>query len=150
MADTNPANFANLPKEKIQEIASMLSLLLANKELANIRQGMGGKASHKNDGDHKKADSPVETSKDNGRDEDGKWVFVFPSIPPLTLDVGRFKPGSEAAKEAGHKGGLHAQGKLAEDESGRRADGTFKPGSDEAKEAGHKGGLAAAHANSGN
>ena len=57
-------------------------------------------------------------------------------------------PGSEAAKQAGHIGGLHAHGKEDGEEkteaNGRREDGTFLPGSEAAKEAGHKGGVAAA------
>lgn len=79
---------------------------------------------------------------------------------------GTFVPGSTAAKEAGHLGGLHAAGKLDENEvcsvfkpvipirphahiaqPGRNEDGTFKTGSEAAKEAGHKGGLAAAAKN---
>lgn len=79
---------------------------------------------------------------------------------------GTFTKGSEAAKEAGHLGGLHAAGKLDENEvcsvskpvhsirhhayimqPGRNDDGTFKTGSEAAKEAGHKGGLAAAAKN---
>jgi hypothetical protein len=87
--------------------------------------------------------------------------------------TGEFLPGSEAAKQAGHKGGLHAQGKKTEEEvmqSGRDEEGKFVPGSEvswkpfpgicglaltlifliqAAKAAGHKGGLAAA-ANNGN
>lgn len=56
-------------------------------------------------------------------------------------------PGSDAAKAAGHKGGLHAAGEKTEeevkeggghksdgmDDDGRRPDGTFKPGSEAAK-----------------
>lgn len=45
MAETNPANFANLPKEKVQEIASK-RLSLSMSRLANEVRGMGGKVSH--------------------------------------------------------------------------------------------------------
>lgn len=50
---------------------------------------------------------------------------------------GSFVPGSTAAKEAGHSGGLHSHdndGKKETEHSHRNADGTFTKGSDEAKE----------------
>ena len=72
MADTNPANFANLPKERVQEIASL-----------------GGKASHKNDGD-KNGDDKIPASEDPGRNPDGTFI-----------------KGSESAKIAGHKVSNH-------------------------------------------
>ncbi|KAF2758107.1 hypothetical protein EJ05DRAFT_476367 [Pseudovirgaria hyperparasitica] len=58
---------------------------------------------------------------------------------------GTFVPGSDAAKEAGRKGGVIAQEHAHEQahDSGRREDGTFKPGSEAAKEAGRKGGIIA-------
>ncbi|KAK7546702.1 conidiation-specific protein [Phyllosticta citricarpa] len=58
------------------------------------------------------------------------------SAPAGRNPDGTFMKGSHAAKDAGHIGGLHAEG-----ESGRRDDGTFVKGSAEAKEAGHKGGI---------
>ena len=70
-------------------------------------------------------------------------------LPGRNAD-GTFTKGSEAAKEAGHLGGLHAAGKTDVNElevqseagAGRNPDGTFTKGSEAAKEAGHKGGLA--------
>lgn len=61
---------------------------------------------------------------------------------------GTFTKGSEAAKEAGHIGGLHAHHKVdekMEHPTGRNEDGTFVKGSEAAKEAGHIGGLHAHH-----
>lgn len=67
---------------------------------------------------------------------------------------GTFTKGSEAASEAGHKGGLHSTGGIMNvtssetgpaatgTEEGRNADGTFTKGSEAAKEAGRKGGSA--------
>jgi hypothetical protein len=70
---------------------------------------MGGKASHE-------ADAKETNTKENqGRNPDGTFV-----------------KGSEAAKEAGHIGGLHAAGKedVGKNRDGRREDGTFLPGSE--------------------
>jgi hypothetical protein len=70
---------------------------------------MGGKASHE-------ADAKETNTKENeGRNPDGTFV-----------------KGSEAAKEAGHIGGLHAAGKEDVGKSGedRGEDGTFLPGSE--------------------
>lgn len=61
---------------------------------------------------------------------------------------GTFTKGSEAAKQAGHLGGLHAHGETdpkLEHQPGRNPDGTFLKGSEAAKEAGHLGGLHAHH-----
>lgn len=81
------------------------------------------------------------------------------SHPPGRNADGTFVPGSEAAKEAGHKGGLSAAGEVSRGEAthqcpvltqeqtedshapGRNPDGTFVKGSEAAKEAGHKGGV---------
>nr|POF15270.1 conidiation-specific protein 10 [Quercus suber] len=89
---------------------------------------MGGKASH--GGGAEKHDTPAP----EGRNPDGT-----------------FTKGSEAAKQAGHVGGMHShdhdEGSMTGQENeaaGRRADGTFLPGSEAAKDAGHKGGVAAA------
>jgi general stress protein YciG len=123
-ASNNPGNFANRPTEEVKAIASM-----------------GGKASHGTHGS--------EESHPPGRNADGTFV-----------------KGSEAAKEAGHIGGLHAHHKTEEQVScqetkgykvetdvtpqadhpaGRNPDGTFTKGSEAAKEAGHIGGLHAHH-----
>ncbi|KAK5130071.1 hypothetical protein LTR08_002504 [Meristemomyces frigidus] len=99
---------------------------------------MGGKASH---GGHEKAGG------EEGKDSTGE--------PGRNAD-GTFKKGSEAAKDAGHKGGLHSHDNdglakeegvselevQGDDHAGRNPDGTFKKGSEAAKEAGHKGGAA--------
>ncbi|KAK5716478.1 hypothetical protein LTR15_009369 [Elasticomyces elasticus] len=115
--NTNPGNFANRPTEEVKAIASM-----------------GGKASH---GGHTKTEDEA--------------------APPGRNPDGTFTKGSEAAKAAGHVGGMHShdhdhdgmakEEKVSElevqddDHTGRRADGTFTKGSEAAKEAGHKGGL---------
>ncbi|KAF4307913.1 hypothetical protein GTA08_BOTSDO04052 [Botryosphaeria dothidea] len=64
------------------------------------------------------------------------------SHPPGRNPDGTFVKGSEAAKEAGHKGGL-TTAELTDDShlAGRNPDGTFTKGSEAAKEAGHKGGI---------
>ncbi|KAF7193203.1 Conidiation-specific protein 10 [Pseudocercospora fuligena] len=101
---------------------------------------MGGKASHKND-DDKKEDTPIShlpASETSARNDDGTFV-----------------KGSEAAKEAGHLGGLHAAGNKenesvsvshlpASETAARNDDGTFTKGSEAAKEACHLGGVKAA------
>jgi len=60
---------------------------------------------------------------------------------------GTFTKGSEAAKEAGHRGGLIAQAHQHHHHNisseGRNPDGTFTKGSEAAKEAGHIGGIVA-------
>lgn len=61
---------------------------------------------------------------------------------------GTFTKGSDAAKAAGHIGGLHAHGETDpghEHQPGRNPDGTFTKGSKAAQEAGHLGGLHAHH-----
>ncbi|KXT13976.1 hypothetical protein AC579_8850 [Pseudocercospora musae] len=102
---------------------------------------MGGKASRKNDDDDKKEDTPVShlpASETSARNDDGT-----------------FTKGSEAAKEAGHLGGLHSNRKQkneavsvahlpASETLARNDDGTFVKGSEAAKEAGHLGGVKAA------
>jgi general stress protein YciG len=70
------------------------------------------------------------------------------SHPPGRNPDGTFTAGSEAAKQAGHIGGLHAHHKVDEKidhPPGRNPDGTFVKGSEAAKEAGHIGGLHAHH-----
>ena len=106
MSDSNPANFANLPKERVKEIAAM-----------------GGHASH-----------GKEETNDTSNDAHAKKLASEGRNPN-----GSFKPGSKAASEAGHIGGLHAHGKEAEEEKNenegdRRANGTFTKGSEAAKE----------------
>ncbi|KAK3677366.1 hypothetical protein LTR78_002904 [Recurvomyces mirabilis] len=95
---------------------------------------MGGKASHKGDTETTGEDHKDATTTD-GRAPDGTFL-----------------PGSEVAKEAGHKGGLHSHDHdgAAKDEKdvGRNPDGTFTKGSEAAKEAGHIGGMHS-HGNSG-
>ncbi|KAK5172706.1 uncharacterized protein LTR77_002826 [Saxophila tyrrhenica] len=109
MADSNPSNFANLPKETVKEIASM-----------------GGKASHgmngTNGSDHaadkshegRNPDSTFTKGSDAasaaghlgglhaaGKEESGKEGNG-------RREDGTFLPGSEAAAKAGHKGGVAA------------------------------------------
>ncbi|GIZ48074.1 hypothetical protein CKM354_001114900 [Cercospora kikuchii] len=94
---------------------------------------MGGKASH---GGH------------SGNDDSNSKEDHLPGRNP----DGTFTKGSEAAKEAGHLGGLHSHqndGEKTETTTdshpvGRNSDGTFTKGSEAAKEAGHLGGLHAA------
>jgi hypothetical protein len=58
MADTNPANFANLPKEKVQEIANK-----------------GGKASHGSNSSHgATGDSHADELAKAGRNPDGTFI----------------------------------------------------------------------------
>ncbi|KAH7049410.1 hypothetical protein B0J12DRAFT_574204 [Macrophomina phaseolina] len=92
----------------------------ANRPTEEVREiaAKGGHASHSGQGGGQASHQP-------GRNPDGT-----------------FAKGSEAAKEAGHKGGLASGG--ATDDShhaGRNLDGTFTKGSEAAKEAGHKGGI---------
>ncbi|KAK3702813.1 hypothetical protein LTR37_014797 [Vermiconidia calcicola] len=134
MADNNRSNFANLPKERVQEIASM-----------------GGKTSH---GTNSKED----TNDSNGKED------ISDSKEAGRNSGGTFTKGSEAAKAAGQKGSAHSHDndsnkendthdKKADDakevnthckrykhcsnprltpiqSNGRREDGTFKPGSE--------------------
>ncbi|KAK5729634.1 hypothetical protein LTR17_011821 [Elasticomyces elasticus] len=125
--NTNPGNFANRPTEEVKAIASM-----------------GGKASHS--GHTKTEDEACAVS-----------LREDSAAPPGRNPDGTFIKGSEAAKAAGHVGGMHShdhdhdgmakEEKVSElevqddDHTGRRADGTFTKGSEAAKEAGHKGGL---------
>jgi general stress protein YciG len=105
MADSNPANFANLSKERVQEIAAM-----------------GGKASHGTNG-NANGDTNAEELDKVGRNPDGT-----------------FKPNSEAASEAGKKGGHCSHendGKEENEDNGRDAEGKFLPGSAAAKEGRH-------------
>ena len=159
MADTNPANFANLPKEKVQEIASKggkashgttgstgdshadeLAKAGRNPDGTFIAGGAAAKEaghnSHDNDGKKEAEKEEV----DSGRRADGTFTKGNPFAQCPTLDCTDafvLCIGSEAAKEAGHIGGLHAHGKEDGDDkenAGRREDGTFMPGSEAAKE----------------
>ncbi|EGY16009.1 conidiation-specific protein [Verticillium dahliae VdLs.17] len=78
MADNNnPGNFANRPKEEVQEIASK-----------------GGQASHKGGFASMDADKQLTPRQREIASEGGK------------ASSGSFEKGSEKAKEAGRKGGL--------------------------------------------
>ena len=152
MADTNPANFANLPKEKVQEIASKGGKASHGAtgdshadELAKAGRNpdgtfIAGGAAAKEAGHHSHDNDGKEESEDNGRRADGTFTKGELFIQCLNLshaNVITLRIGSEAAKEAGHIGGLHAHGKEDADdkkEDGRREDGTFVPGSEAAKE----------------
>ncbi|KAF2207211.1 hypothetical protein CERZMDRAFT_3591, partial [Cercospora zeae-maydis SCOH1-5] len=86
---------------------------------------MGGKASH------------------GGNATDGDAQSKEDHVPGRNPD-GTFTKGSQAAKEAGHRGGLHSHQNDAEKTNThpqeRNPDGTFTKGSEAAKEAGHLGG----------
>jgi general stress protein YciG len=56
MADSNPANFANLPKERVKEIAAM-----------------GGKASHGKDTNDSSDDAHAQNLAAEGRNPDGSF-----------------------------------------------------------------------------
>jgi len=176
----NSGNFANRPKEEVCEIAAKggkashgshkpheeeddnskactISEETSEKHLeghgrnpdgtftkgsvAAVEAGhKGGVNSHKHDHDH-----DASKSIDGANDE-------FSSHPPGPNPDGTFTKGSEAAAEAGHKGGqtshkhdeAHSTKQEKGDESshlpGRNPDGTFTQGSEAAAEAGHKGG----------
>ncbi|KAB2572859.1 hypothetical protein BFW01_g11260 [Lasiodiplodia theobromae] len=82
MADTNPGNFANRPTEEVREIAS---------KGGHAAQGHTGSAfTQERNPDGTFAGNKEEESHPPGRNPDGTFV-----------------KGSEAAKEAGHKGGIH-------------------------------------------
>ena len=152
MADTNPANFANLPKEKVQEIASKGGKASHGAtgdahadELAKAGRNpdgtfIAGGAAAKEAGHHSHDNDEGKEAEDNGRRADGTFTKGSLFTQCLLLhrtDVVTLRIGSEAAKEAGHIGGLQAHGKEDGDdkkESGRREDGTFVPGSEAAKE----------------
>ena len=82
MADTNPANFANLPKEKVQVsvhfkirpflyASALCTLLITLKEIAS----MGGKASHGTNGTNGHKSENEDKDKENvGRREDGTFL----------------------------------------------------------------------------
>ncbi|KAL8383406.1 hypothetical protein RB595_006927 [Gaeumannomyces hyphopodioides] len=90
MADSNPGNFANRPKEEVRAAASK-----------------GGKASSS-------------TTDNSGSDNSGTGKQGFASMDPERqheiasmggkASSGSFKPGEWRAKEAGHKGGLASHG----------------------------------------
>ncbi|TKA64785.1 hypothetical protein B0A55_08972 [Friedmanniomyces simplex] len=129
-------------------------------EAAKAAGHVGGMHSHDHDGVTK-----GEKGSEGGVQDDVRFPYV--TVPDVVCtdgvpqDAGRnadgtFAKGSDAAKEAGHKGGMHSHdhGKdgmakeesvseleVQDDDAGRNADGTFTKGSGAAKEAGHKGGL---------
>lgn len=99
--NTNPGNFANRPTEEVKAIASM-----------------GGKASHGGDnsgGDSKSSSTGNDTSDVSYPYEDcpGRHSGFLLTCPQVSNEGrnpdGTFQKGSEAAKEAGEKGG-HASG----------------------------------------
>ncbi|KAF2660608.1 hypothetical protein K491DRAFT_588663 [Lophiostoma macrostomum CBS 122681] len=107
MADNNPANFANLPKDKLSEIASK-----------------GGQASH-GGGSHKEADTRGDHP---DRNPDGTFTQGSELAKELGSKGGHaahehqiekdgrnpdgtFKEGSKLAHELGHKGGVAAHEK---------------------------------------
>lgn len=117
MASSNPANFANLPKDKLKEVAAK-----------------GGHASH---GSHTEA-SNNSSHGSSSNDTSGGHADRNPD--------GTFTKGSHLAKELGAQGGHAAHGHSAggtPEQSGRNPDGTFKKGSELAHELGAKGGHAA-------
>ncbi|TKA22384.1 hypothetical protein B0A50_08266 [Salinomyces thailandicus] len=92
----------------------------ANRPTEEVKEiaAMGGKASHGPQGEAERKDSAAE---------------------PARNPDGTFTKGSEAAKAAGHVGGMHSHN--APTEPARNPDGTFTKGSEAAKAAGHVGGM---------
>ncbi|KAL1637259.1 hypothetical protein SLS58_009446 [Diplodia intermedia] len=82
MADSNPAKFANRPTEEVRDIASK-----------------GGHAAAGHTG----------PAVEQERNSDGTFAGIAhgESHPPGRNADGTFVKNSEAAKEAGHKGGVH-------------------------------------------
>jgi hypothetical protein len=76
-AENNPGNFANRPTEEVKAIASK-----------------GGKAS-----------GEARSSDDSGSGNSGSGNSASSGEGTGRREDGTFLPGSEAAKEAGHKGG---------------------------------------------
>ncbi|KAK3720577.1 hypothetical protein LTR37_003626 [Vermiconidia calcicola] len=112
MADNNPSNFANLPKERVQEIASM-----------------GGKTSHGSNG--KEDTSDTNGSTEAGRNPDGTFTKGSEAAKAAGQKGGAHSHDNDSNKEN------DTHGKKADDakeSNGRREDGTFKPGSEAAKD----------------
>jgi general stress protein YciG len=84
----NPGNFANRPKEEVQKIASK-----------------GGQASHSGGFASMDADKQVSLSILHARKQANMKMQREIASQGGKASSGSFEPGSEAAKEAGRKGG---------------------------------------------
>ncbi|KAJ4347645.1 hypothetical protein N0V95_005243 [Ascochyta clinopodiicola] len=144
MASSNPANFANLPKDELKEIAAK-----------------GGHASHGAHNDSANTEHPdrnpdgtftkgSELAKElgaQGGHHSGTTGSVTSNESGRNPD-GTFKAGSKLAHDLGVKGGHASHEQNHEDQSGnadangRNPDGTFKAGSQLAHDLGVQGGHA--------
>lgn len=166
MASSNPANFANLPKDELKEIAAKGGhashganheagnsdhpdrnpdgTFAKGSELAKELGARGGHAAHH------------DTTGDANSNDGGVRALELPHIPSLHSNNlqrnpdGTFKAGSQLAHDLGVKGGHasheHSQSqKDSSDDNGRNPDGTFKAGSKLAHDLGAQGGASHTH-----